>query len=101
MTPIERTILALGNDFEEVFRYYLDHGYIYIGPDLFVMAEERKSKKELDISDIWYIQYACGNIKRIFDICPSEKEYVQFERMDDKPRTYSFKKLKERFNGRT
>lgn len=101
MTPLERSILALGKNFEETFHYYLDHGYIYIGPDLFVMAEERKSKKELDICDIWYIQYACGNIKRIFEICPSKKEYVQFERMDDKPRTYSFDKIKEKLNGRT
>jgi hypothetical protein len=74
---------------------------MYIGPDLFLIAEERKSKKELDFCDIWYIKYACGKLKRIFEICPHDHEFVEFERMDDKTRRYKFSEIKERINGIT
>ena len=99
MRPIDKAQDHLGKSFEEIFLYYLDNGYMYSSDDLFLLADERKSKKELDFCDIWYIKYACGNLRRIFEICPHQNEYVEFERMDERTRRYRFSTLKEKING--
>jgi hypothetical protein len=38
------------------------------------LLEGKKTEKELDKLDCWYVHYAAGDIKRLFEICPYELE---------------------------
>jgi hypothetical protein len=94
-----------GKRFDEVLAYYMLHGYVYIGPDAVILAQTGSyswwinRNNILDKTDSWYIQYATGNIKRFFEVCPFDLEWVIFERRFEKTRkAYKFSKLKERLN---
>ena len=92
-TPIQMAIDRYGNELEELLTHYSTEGVVYSDNRVFVMAvmhnkellEGKNSEKELDKLDCWYIHYAAGDIKRIFEICPYELEWVAFERGDFKP----------------
>ena len=92
-TPIQMAIDRYGNELEELLTHYLINGVTYCDNKLFVMAimhnkellEGKNSEKELDKLDCWYIHYAAGDMKRLFEICPYELEWVAFERGDFKP----------------
>lgn len=85
------------------------YGYAYIGEDAIILAQPHRygelinNEKSLDKADAWYIQYASGDIKRFFEVCPFEFEWVVFERHEQKRRrAYKFKDIKRRLNhGRT
>lgn len=95
--------------FDEVLAWYMLHGYLYIGPDAVILAQVHSKssllneQKGLDKNDAWYIQYATGNIKRFFEVCPFPLEWVVFERrFKEGRRAYKFDKLKQRLHyGRT
>lgn len=95
-----------GKDFHRVLEWYLEFGYVYSGKELFVLAcihnkeqiLSRKPNKELDKLDCWYIQYVSGDIKRLFEIVPEEKEWAIFERAGKKPKIYKTADIKRRFN---
>lgn len=104
--PYQQAMTHFGDEFSNVMQWYLEWGYVYIGPDLFLLACAHDKdhlinvKKSVDICDCWCIQYAYGNIKRIFEVCPFEKEWVVFKRLgSDKYRVYNFKKMKRRIYG--
>jgi hypothetical protein len=91
------------NRFDEVVAWYMLHGYIYIGPDAVILAQPQNKASLLgmdnclDKIDCWYIQYATGNKKRFFDVCPFDLEWVVFERRDEANRkVYKFETLKKR-----
>lgn len=95
--------------FDELVAQYALYGYVYIGEDAVILAEPHgyseliNNKKSLDKCDSWYIQYAAGDVKRFFEVCPFDLEWVIFERHDQKRRrAYKFNTLKRRLiNGRT
>jgi hypothetical protein len=89
--------------FDEVVAWYMLHGYVYIGPDAVILAQPQNkatlfdSDNCLDKIDCWYIQYASGNRKRFFEICPYPLEWVVFEKNGEhKRRAHKFDKLRER-----
>ena len=95
-----------GKEFDRVLAWYLEYGYVYSGKELFVLAcihnknqvLERKPNKELDKLDCWYVQYVAGDIKRLFEIVPEEKEWAIFEREGKKPSVYKTADIKRRVN---
>ena len=111
MNPALQAHTHFGDRFDEVVAWYMLNGYVYAGEDLFVLAQkhnknaliERKEIKELDILDCWYIQYVSGEMVRLFDIVPEEKEWVVFERWGKSSRkAVEFNKIKQRIcYGRT
>ena len=95
-------------NFDRICAWYMLHGYLYIGPDCVIFAQPHgydeliNNKKSLDKCNAWYIQYASGDIKRFFDLCPYDLEWAIFERRGKKRKAYNFKKLKKRLqDGRT
>lgn len=107
----------LGEKFDELVAHYMFQGRIYFGSDAVIMAKpmnkewlmsnngktlDNFDKKELDIDDCWYVQYAAGKIKRFFEVCPADLEWVVFERLGNKRRrAYKFDRLKRYSYGRT
>jgi hypothetical protein len=94
-----------GEGFDEMLGWYLENGVVYSDPTLFVMAirlnkgdaMERKTTKDLDKLDAWYVQYASGNIKRLFQIMPEELEWAIFERHEgEKPRCYNLNRIRRK-----
>lgn len=111
MNPAIQASIHYGAKFDEIIAWYMLNGYVYSSPEVFVMAcehskealiEDREIKK-LDKLDSWYIQYVAGEVKKIFDVCPFEKEWVIFERWGkSKRKVIQFSRIKQRFtNGRT
>ena len=91
--------------FDEMLRYYWMYGYAYIGEDALILAQPHNraelinNEKSLDKADAWYIQYASGDIKRFFEVCPFELEWVVFERHEQKRRrAYKFKDIERRLS---
>lgn len=95
--------------FRDLLEWYIFNGYVYIGEDAIILAQPHgydeliNSEKSLDKCNAWYVQYASGNKKRFFDVCPFELEWVIFERHGQKKRrAYKFTELDRRLNhGRT
>jgi len=95
-----------GADFDRVLAWYLEFGYVYSGKEIFVLAcihnknsiLERKLNNVLDFCDCWYIQYVSGDIKRLFEIMPEEKEWAVFERINKNPKVYKTSDLKRIIN---
>ena len=94
-----------GDKFDAILRWYMKNGVVYSDSSLFVMAIkhnkemllERNSKKVLDFTDSWYIQYVSGDIKRLFEIMPEEKEWAIFERHEDEPpRCYKLNRIRKK-----
>jgi len=94
-----------GDDFERVLLWYIENGVVYSDETLFVMAckhnkdalLERNNEKVLDFTDSWYIQYVSGDIKRLFEIMPEEKEWAIFERKENEPpRCYKLSRIRKK-----
>lgn len=92
-----------GDRFDEIIAHYMLNGYVYIGPELVVLAQEHsksqlmQESKKLDKLDAWYIQYVAGDMKRLFEIIPDRKEWVVFERWGNRERkAYKLDKLQRR-----
>ena len=95
-----------GEDFQSLLDWYLENGFVYSGKELFVLAcmhnkdavLKRKVEIELDKVDCWYVQYAVGDLKRLFEIMPEHKEFVVFERegINRKPKVYRTDQLQRR-----
>jgi hypothetical protein len=103
--PVIQAHTHFGVDFDEVIAWYMLNGYIYSGDDLFVLACKHNKDavirdreiKELDKLDCWYIQYASGDLKRLFELVPEEKEWVVFERWGkNNKKAFKFDKIKLR-----
>lgn len=94
--------------FDSMVDWYLDNGYLYIGQDALILAQAHgyseliNGKKSLDKADAWYVQFAAGDLNRLFDVCPYPLEWVIFERRGGSKKAYNFNKLKQRLqNGLT
>ena len=59
----------------------------------------KKSEKELDKLDCWYIHYAAGDVKRLFEIAPYEMKWALFERNNDKLKCYDLDRIRRLING--
>lgn len=111
MNPAIQASTHYGDRFEEILAWYMLNGYVYSSPEVFIMACEHNKDaliadieiKKLDKLDTWYIQYVAGDIKRIFDVCPFEKEFVVFERWGrSRRKVVEFNRIKQRIcYGRT
>lgn len=80
-----------------------NYGFVYSEPDVFVCAYlvysdniETQSKLELDKCDTWFIFIASGDLEKAFDVIP-KKDYIAFERFDNKLRVYDFERLRRRY----
>lgn len=105
MRPALQAFTHFGSKFDETVAWYLLNGYFYSGPELFVLAckhsrdalIENREINKLDNLDCWYIQYVSGEIKRLFDLIPEEKEWVVFERWGRTDRkAFKFDRIKQR-----
>ena len=80
--------------FEEDFSFYLRHGYIYSGDDMFVMARpvcSRDIRFVLDYKfmfkpetwDTWFVYLGCGDsVTRFFNIAPLPLPFVSWHRRE-------------------
>ena len=102
---IEEAKAYFGEGFDEMLAFYLENGVVYSDSELFVLgirlnkddALERKTTKDLDKLDAWYVQYASGNIKRLFQIMPEELEWAIFERHEgEAPRCYNLNRIRRK-----
>ena len=106
--PIQLAIDRYGSEFEELLTHYSTNGVVYSDNRVFVMAMMhnkdflmgKKSEKELDKLDCWYIHYAAGDIKRLFEIAPYEMKWALFERNNDKLKCYNLDRIRRLINGR-
>lgn len=106
--PIQLAIDRYGSEFEELLTHYSTNGVVYSDNRVFVMAMMhnkdflmgKKSEKELDKLDCWYIHYAAGDIKRLFEIAPYEMKWALFERDNDKLKCYNLDRIRRLINGR-
>jgi hypothetical protein len=85
--------------FIDVLDDHLTSGWVYSGDDCFVMAKTISStllesclNKPLD-TDMWFIYIYAGNLKRVLELIPFEKEYVGFRRNNGAVKVYSMKRL--------
>ena len=68
----------------------------YADNEVFVCGYLTKSQKSLDKADMWYVYYAAGNIKKLFNIF-SPMKYICFHRLDTyKLKIYNYEKLRQR-----
>ena len=96
-----------GNEFEELLTHYSTNGVVYSDNRVFVMAimhnkdllMEKKTEKELDKLDCWYVHYAAGDIKRLFEIAPYEMKWAVFERENQKLKCYDLDRIRRLING--
>jgi hypothetical protein len=102
---VDKARIYYGTEFDEMLGWYLANGVVYNDKDLFVLAIRlnkddalaRKTTKDLDKLDAWYVQYASGNIKRLFQIMPEELEWAIFERHEgEKPRCYNLNRIRRK-----
>lgn len=77
---------------EEAFdidlRAYLTNGYVYSGPDLFVMARLiphdlpdiglDNPYARFDNADCWYVHASAGRIGRVFELMPVSVKYARW-----------------------
>lgn len=105
LAPLEDARAYYGAGFDEMLAFYLVNGLIYSDKELFVLGimlnkdkvMERKDTNNLDKLDAWYVQYASGNIKRLFQIMPKELEWAIFERHEgEKPRCYNLNRIQRK-----
>lgn len=70
--------------------------HIYCDKEVFVCGYKTKSRKTLDKADMWYVYYAAGNIKKLFNIFEPMK-YICFHRLETyKLKIYNYEKLRKR-----
>ena len=95
--------------FEEDFSFYLLHGYVYSGDDMFVMARPVSSRDigfALDYKftfkpetwDTWFVYLGCGDaVTRFFNIAPIPLPFVSWHRGDNpKPKIWPWGKFYKR-----
>tara|TARA_R100000353_G_C6495402_1_gene192789 strand:+ start:34 stop:366 length:333 start_codon:yes stop_codon:yes gene_type:complete len=107
-TPIQKAIDRYGNELEELIRHYSTTGVVYSDNRLFVMAvmhnkeilQGKNFKKGLDKLNCWYVHYAAGDIKRLYEICPYELTWVAFERGDKPLKFYKLDRIRRLSYGR-
>lgn len=58
--------------FEIMLAKYMQSGFVYCGPDAFLMAHETE--------DCWWVQLAAGNVRRLFELAPRPKPWVAWQR---------------------
>ena len=107
--PIQLAIDRYGNELEELLTHYSINGVVYSDDRLFVLAimhnkdllSGKKTEKDLDKLDCWYVHYAAGDIKRLFEIAPYDLEWAAFERGDFKPlKFYKLDRIRRLIYGR-
>ena len=106
LTPLQDAKAFFGEvRFDEMLAFYFKNGVVYSDKELFVLgimlnkedALARKTTNNLDKLDAWYVQYASGNIKRLFQIMPEEMEWAIFERHEgEKPRCYNLNRIRRK-----
>ena len=105
--PMQLAIDHYGSELGELLTHYSTEGVVYSDDRLFVMAvmhnkdflTGKKSEKEIDKIDCWYIHYAAGDIKRLFEIAPYEMKWAVFERKNQKIKCYDLDRLRRLVNG--
>jgi hypothetical protein len=105
LTPYEKAKSLYDNpdDFYAVIEACGKHGVVHSDDEVFVCAYKiystsilKKSEKELDKPDTWFIYLLAGNPKRCFDL-DKTLTYVCFERFDGNYRLIKTEKLKRRY----
>jgi hypothetical protein len=92
--------------------YYLKNGVVYCDESLFLFAVsydkdvlggdiENIGKIPLDKIDCWYVHYASGDLKRIFEISPYDLEWCAFERGDKEIKFYKMDRIRRLIYGQT
>lgn len=108
-TPIQKAADRYGKDLGGLIHHYLIHGMVISDDKVFAMLvlhnkdilTGKKTEKELDKLDCWYVHYAAGDLKRLFKLLPYEAEWAAFERGDDKPlKFYNLQRLRRLIHGR-
>jgi hypothetical protein len=106
---IEKAKDHFGSDFEALFDYYLEYGIVYSDQETFTMAVihdkdyllGKKSEKEIDKRDCYYVHYHAGDLKRLFDIMPEPMEWVVFDRITDQPmKCYNIERIRRLIYGK-
>ena len=98
-----------GKHFQTLFDYYLQNGIVYSDKYIFVMAMlhnknflmENKKQNNLDKLDCYYIHYAIGDMKRLFEIAPKKVEWVVFERGNKPLKCYKYERIRSLIYGQT
>jgi len=81
---------------KECTHIYADHQVFVCGYKIYSTSILKKSEKELDKPDTWFIYLLAGNPKRCFDL-DKTLTYVCFERFDGNYRLIKTEKLKRRY----
>jgi hypothetical protein len=100
--PIQKAKLHYGEGFEDLLDYYLENGVVISDYYCFVMAclvnkddIMNNNNFELDTYNAWYVHYAVGDMKRIYDLAPIDAEWVIFQRGEFKPmKCYKYERLR-------
>jgi len=91
-----------GKDLGALIHHYSINGIVISDDKVFAMCvlhnkdvlQEKKSEKELDKLDCWYVHYAAGDLKRLIQFFPYDADWVAFERGEDKPlKFYNLKRI--------
>ena len=88
---------------------YLNRGYVYSLPDIFVMAKtvpsdligngvlESDDFFEPEESDTWYVHLMSGKLSHLFYLCPFQLEYVCFQRFGS-VKLYRFQEIQQKLS---
>lgn len=91
-----------GDNFDETFAWYMENGYVYVGPEVFVVAYECNKEAFfgencLDKPNAFMIGYVAGDLKRVFELAPHDLEWVIFEReATDGYKCYEMDRIRKR-----
>ena len=79
---------------------HLECGWVYSGEDAFILATEEDSNTltELDLNkevdnDTWYVYLYAGDLRRVLELIPYNKEFVAFRRNNGPIKIYETEKL--------
>ena len=86
--------------FIDVLDDHLTNGWVYSGEDCFIMAslDSRSALLGFDLNkpldtDTWFVYVYVGNLKRVLELIPFDKEYVAFRRNNGTVKIYDMQKL--------
>ena len=90
-------------DFEDEIWTHLAMGWVYSGDDAFVIATEEQHddllgfglNKDLD-TDTWFVYLYAGDLRRVLELIPHQKEWVAFRRDNGPIKFYKMEKLLNR-----
>ena len=87
-------------ELEAVMAFCAHNGFVYADEEVFLCAYptssaliDNKYKKDVDITDTWYVYVASGNLKRAFQVI-KPLEFIAYRRMDDKFRLLNFERAR-------